>query len=316
MEKKAAILVTGSGGMVGKALVKKLKEEGYDNLLLPGSKELDLKNQQQVEEYFSRNQIEYVFHLAAKVGGIAANIAAPGEYLYDNLLIAANVLEAAHRYNVKKLLYLGSSCIYPRECKQPMKEEYLLTGRLEPTNEGYALGKIAGLKLCEYYNKQYGTNFIALMPCNLYGENDHFDSERSHVVAALISKFEKACAEGLTEVEIWGDGSARREFLHIDDAASAMVYFMDKHDDANTLGPFVNIGLGKDVSIRELAYLIQEIVGFKGRIVFDASKPNGMPQKLLDVSRANSLGWRAQLSLEQGLRKTHGWYKENGKNSN
>jgi len=311
MEKGKKILVTGSNGMVGKSLVKRLREEGENNLLLPSSKELDLRNQKDVENYFEMNKPEYVFHLAAKVGGIAANMAAPAEFLYDNLAMETNVIESARKNSVKKLLFLGSSCIYPRECEQPMKEESLLTGKLEPTNEGYALAKICGLKLCEYYNKQYGTDFINLMPPNIYGPNDHFGSESSHVVSAQITKFNDAKIQGKEVVELWGTGSAKREFLFVEDAADAMVYFMNNYS-AKEIGPFINIGSGEEISIKDLAYLVKEIIGYSRELKFNQNpKMDGMPRKLLDNSKAANLGWKAKISLKNGLEKTIEWYLKN-----
>jgi GDP-L-fucose synthase len=310
--KNKKILVTGANGMVGKSLIKKLREDRYNNLLLPSSKELDLKNQKNVEEYFKINNPEYIFHLASKVGGIAANMASPAEFLYENIMIESNVIESSRKNDVKKLLFLGSSCIYPRDCPQPMKEEYLLTGKLEPTNEGYAIAKICGLKLCENYNKQYGTNFINLMPPNMYGLNDHFEPEKSHVISSLITKFDDAKNNKAESVEIWGTGNARREFLFVEDATDAMVYFM-KNYSAKEMGSFVNIGSGKDVSIKGLAYLIKEITEYKGSIKFDPTKPDGMPKKLLDSSKAASLGWEAKTNLREGLKKTIEWYLQTKK---
>lgn len=310
--KDKKILITGGNGMVGKALIKKLKEEGCDNFLLPPYKELDLRNQKEVENYFNINKPNYVFHLAAKVGGIAANINAPAEFLYDNLAMETNVIESAKRNSVEKLLFLGSSCIYPRDCPQPMKEEYLLTGKLEPTNEGYALAKICGLKMCEYYNKQYGTNFINLMPPNMYGLNDHFELEKSHVISSLITKFDDAKNNQAESVEIWGTGISRREFLFVEDAADAMVYFM-KNYSAKDIGPFVNIGSGEDISIKDLAYLVKDIMNYNGEIKFNANKPDGMPKKLLDSSKAASFGWKAKTSLKEGLEKTIDWYLQTKK---
>ena len=309
MNKKSKILITGSSGMVGRTIVERLHKEGFSNLLLPRSKDLDLKSQSDVDDYFLKNSIDYVFHLAAKVGGIAANIASPADFLYENLLMQSNVIQAAHKNKIKKMLFLGSSCIYPRECPQPMLEEYLLTGKLEPTNEGYALAKISGLKLCEYFNKQYNDNFICLMPCNLYGPYDHFESENSHVMSALISRFNKAKKEKLPYVEIWGTGSARREFLYTEDIADAMFFFMEKYE-SKDMPPFVNIGTGNDISIKELAYLIKTLIGFDGEIRFDTSKPDGMPKKLLDVSKANSLGWKHNKTIEDGIKNTINWYLE------
>ena len=308
--KDKKILITGSNGMVGKSLVKMLKKEGYKKLFLPNSKELDLRNQKNVENYFKINKPSYIFHLAAKVGGIAANMNAPAEFLYDNLAMEINVIESARRNFVEKLLFLGSSCIYPRDCPQPMKEEHLLTGKLEPTNEGYALAKISGLKMCEYYNKQYGTNFINLMPPNIYGINDHFESEKSHVISALITKLNDAKNKQSESIEVWGTGISRREFLYVEDAADAMVYFM-KNYSAKDIGPFINIGSGEDISIKELAFLIKDIMGYSGELKFGVSKPDGMPKKLLDSSKAEGLGWKAKTSLNEGLKKTIEWYLKN-----
>lgn len=295
--------------MVGRCLVKKLKSLGYTNLLTPISKNLDLRDQKQVEEYFNKNKIDYVFHLAARVGGIAANIGFPAEFLYENLMIESNVIEGARKHKVKKLLFLGSSCIYPKNCIQPMKEEYLLSGRLEPTNEGYALAKIVGLKLCEYYNKQYDTNFVSLMPPNLYGPFDHFESENSHVISALISKIHKAKLNNEPFIEVWGTGRARREFLFVEDIVEAMIYFM-KESDPKKLGPFINVGYGTDISIKELVLLIKEIVDYKGEIKFETTKPDGMLRKLLDISKAKRLGWKAKVDLKKGLKRTYEWYKK------
>ena len=255
MNKKSKILVTGAGGMVGKTLVNELKIKGFLNLLTPNSKELNLKNKDEVEPYFMKHEPEYVFHLAAKVGGIKANMNYPAEFLYENLFIQSNVIEASRKFKVKKLLFLGSSCIYPKDSSQPMNEELLLSNKLEPTNEAYAIAKIAGLKMCEYYNKQYGTNFISLMPCNLYGYNDHFEPENSHVISALILKFHEAKLENKDFVEVWGSGNPRRELLFVEDVADAMIYFMLNYD-AKDLMPFINIGYGEDISIKELAFMI------------------------------------------------------------
>jgi GDP-L-fucose synthase len=307
MNKNSTILITGGGGMVGSALIARLKKNKFNNLLTPTSKELDLTSQKKVFDYFSKNQIDYVFHLAAKVGGIAANIESPADFLYENIIMESNVIHAAYKNNIKKLVFLGSSCIYPKECKQPMKEDSLLTGKLEPTNEGYALAKIAGLKLCEYYNKQYKTNYIALMPCNLYGENDHFELKKSHVISALIYKFTKAKKENSPFVEIWGTGKAQREFLYIDDLVDALYFFMKKYD-AKDLPNFVNIGSGVDISIKELAILIKKITKYSGDIHFDKSKPDGMLRKLLDTTEAEKLGWKHKTSIEAGLKKTIKWY--------
>lgn len=307
MNKDSRILITGGTGMVGSAVVESLKNEGFTHLKVLNSKEVDLTNQDVVMKFFLKEQFEYVIHLAAKVGGIQSNINYPVEYLYDNLMISLNVIRASKETGVKKLLNLGSSCIYPKETAQPMKEEQLLTGKLEPTNEGYALAKISALKLCEYYNKEYETNFINLMPCNLYGPKDKFDSVESHVVPALISKFHRAKLNNELEVSVWGGGNARREFLYVYDLADAIVYFM-KNVDAKDIGSFVNIGFGEDVSIKELVVLVKEITSYDGKVVFDVLKPEGMMKKLLDTSKAKELGWEAKISLKDGLRKSYEWY--------
>jgi len=307
MEKGAKIYVAGHRGLVGSAIMKKLKKEGYNNLVYRTSSELDLRRQEKVEEFFEEEKPEYVILAAAKVGGIQANDTYSAEFLYDNLMIESNVIEAAYKNNVNKLLFLGSSCIYPKFAEQPMKEDYLLSGKLESTNEGYAVAKITGIKLCEHYNKQYDTNFISAMPTNLYGPNDNFDLETSHVLPALIRKFHEAKANNEDEVVIWGTGKPRREFLHVDDLADSLLYLMNNYDGDQ----FVNVGVGKDISILELAELIKDIVGFKGEIVNDLSKPDGTPRKLLDVSRLNDLGWETQISLKEGIKDTYQWFKEN-----
>ena len=312
MNKKSKILVTGAGGMVGKTLVNELKIKGFLNLLTPNSKELNLKNKEEVEHYFMKHEPEYVFHLAAKVGGIKANMNYPAEFLYENLFIQSNVIEASRKFKVKKLLFLGSSCIYPKDSPQPMSEDLLLSNKLEPTNEAYAIAKIAGLKMCEYYNKQYGTNFISLMPCNLYGYNDHFEPENSHVISALILKFHEAKLENKNFVDVWGSGNPRRELLFVDDVADAMIYFMLNYD-AKDLMPFINIGYGEDISIKELAFMIKEIIEYEGEVKFDISKPDGMLKKLLDVNKAKNLGWESKTELREGLKKTYEWFKENEK---
>ena len=307
MDKNSKIFVTGSGGMVGRTLVSMLQQEGYINLLLTKSDDLDLRNQIKVDEFFSREKPDYIIHLAARVGGIVANMTNPIEFLMDNMRIGMNVINTSFKYNVKKLLNLGSSCIYPRDCRQPMKEEYLLSGKLEPTNEGYALAKIAALKLCEYYFTQHGCNFISLMPPNLYGINDHFDEKNSHVLSALISRFHKAKIDHLEEVVVWGTGSPRREFLYDEDLSKAIIYFM-KNYDAKDLQPFINVGSGEDISIRDLAFLIRDLTNYQGKVVFDVTKPDGMPKKLLDNSRANTLGWKAKTSIGEGIKKTIEFY--------
>jgi GDP-L-fucose synthase len=287
--------------------MRKLKKEGYNNLFYRTSSELDLRRQEKVEEFFKEEKPEYVILAAAKVGGIQANDKYSAEFLYDNLMIESNVIEAAYQNNVKKLLFLGSSCIYPKFADQPMKEDYLLTGKLESTNEGYAIAKITGIKLCEHYNRQYGTNFISAMPTNLYGPNDNFDLETSHVLPALIRKFHEAKVNDEDEVVIWGTGKPKREFLHVDDLADALLFLMNNYNGDQ----FVNVGVGKDISILELAQLIKDVVGFEGEIVNDLSKPDGTPRKLLDVSKLNYLGWEAQITLEEGIRDTYQWFKEN-----
>lgn len=307
MEKDARIYIAGHRGLVGSAILRRLNQSGYENLITRTSRELDLRNQAEVDRFFARKQPEYVFLAAAKVGGILANSNYPAEFIYDNLLIQINVIHSAYKYGVKKLLFLGSSCIYPRECPQPMKEEYLLDGKLEPTNEPYAVAKIAGIKMCQAYNRQYGTNFISVMPTNIYGPNDNFDLESSHVLPALIRKFHEARLEQREEVVVWGSGRPRREFLFVDDLADACVFLMDNYND----NEIINIGTGKDITILELAGIVREVVGFQGRIVFDPSMPDGTPRKLLDVSRLKALGWEARTSLRDGIEKTYKWFKEN-----
>ncbi|MGN0506376.1 MAG: GDP-L-fucose synthase family protein [Lachnospiraceae bacterium] len=307
MEKNAKIYVAGHRGMVGSAIVRELERQGYTNIITRTHKELDLCRQERVEAFFAEEKPEYVFLAAAKVGGIMANIASPATFLYDNLMIQNNIMECARKYSVKKLLFLGSSCIYPREAPQPMKEEFLLDGKVEPTNEGYAIAKIAGMKLCEMYNRQYGTDYISVMPCNLYGIGDNFDSQKSHVVPALIRKFHEAKENGAAEVVVWGTGQARREFLFTDDLVDACMFLMNSYSGND----FFNIGSGTDVTIRELAEIIKNVVGFEGNIVFDASKPDGMPQKLLDVTKLKNAGWEYKTKLREGLEITYRWYLDN-----
>ena len=309
MNKLDKIYVAGHRGLVGSAIVRKLKSAGYTNLIMRTSKELDLRNQQAVNDFFEKEKPDYVFLAAARVGGILANSTYKADFIYDNIMIAANVIHAAWRHGVKKLLNLGSSCIYPKFAPQPMKEEYLLTGLLEPTNEPYAIAKISAIKLCRYFNEQYGTNFISVMPTNLYGPNDNFNLETSHVLPALIRKIHEAKING-GPVTLWGDGSPKREFLYSDDLAEAVVFLMEKYS-YKDIGEFVNIGTGIDLTIKELASLIARVVGYQGDFVWDTSKPNGTPQKLLDVSRINALGWKAKTSLEEGLKKTYKWFLEN-----
>lgn len=304
MHKDAKVYVAGHNGMLGSAIVRALVKDGYTNIVFRRSFELDLKNQSAVNIFFKTEKPEYVFLVAAKVGGIGANIKHPAAFLYDNLMINTNVIEAAYKSNVKKLLFLGSSCIYPRLSNQPMKEEYLLDGKLEPTNEGYALSKIAGIKLCEFYNKQYGTNFISAMPPNLYGENDNFDPVHSHVIGALLRKFYLAKQNNEKSVVIWGTGSARREFMYVDDAADACLFLMKNYID----NEHINIGTGEDVQIIELAKIIKQITGFDGAILNDTTKSDGMPKKLMDSSKIARLGWRHSIELKEGLIKTYNWY--------
>ena len=307
MLKSAKIYVAGSNGMVGSAIVRTLEAKGYSNIVVKSSKELDLKNQQAVHDFFNQEQPEYVFLAAAKVGGIHANNTYPATFIYDNIMIQSNVIQAAYEFNVKKLLFLGSSCIYPKFAPQPIKEEYLLTGSLEPTNEAYAIAKIAGLKMCQFYKQQYGCNFISAMPTNLFGVNDNFNLENSHVLPALLRKFIEAKQNNKQEVTIWGSGTPMREFLFVDDLAEACLFLMESYNGVET----VNIGTGEDVSIKELAETIMKIVGFEGNLIFDASKPDGAPRKLLNVSKINTLGWKHQTNLEEGIQKTLNWIQKN-----
>ena len=304
------IYIAGYRGLVGSALKRKLEESGYTNLIYRTSKELDLRNQQAVEEFFLAEKPEFVFLAAAKVGGIYANNTYPAEFIYNNLAIQTNVIHTSYRYGVKKLLFLGSSCIYPKYTPQPMKEEYLLTGELEPTNEPYAIAKIAGIKMCQAYNRQYGTNFISVMPTNLYGPYDNFDSDNSHVLPALIRKFHDAKTENKHEVEIWGTGQPKREFLYVDDLADACIFLMNNYD-YKDIGAFVNIGTGEDLTIRQLAEMIKTIIGFEGKLKFNPELPDGTPRKLLDVSKLHSLGWHAKTALRDGIRKTYEWFSKN-----
>ncbi len=304
MKKDSKIYIAGHRGLVGSAILRRLQSEGYNNLVYRTQKEMNLCNQSEVESFFKSAVPEYVFLAAAKVGGIWANSTYPAEFIYSNLVIQVNVIHNAYLYGAKKLLFLGSSCIYPKFCPQPMKEEYLLTAPLEPTNEPYAIAKIAGIKMCQAYNRQYGTNFISVMPTNLYGHGDNFDLETSHVLPALIRKFHEAKVSGKEKIEIWGTGTPKREFLFVDDLADACVFLMTRHDGSD----IINIGTGEDISIKELAYIIKEIVGYNGEITFDISKPDGTPRKLLDVSRINRLGWKARIGLREGIEETYKWY--------
>ncbi len=305
MERESKIYVAGHNGLVGSALCRQLTTEGYTNLIVRDRIDLDLCNQVAVEAFFKETKPEYVFLAAAVVGGIHANDSQPVEFLRDNLLIQTNIIDAAYKNGVEKLAFLGSTCIYPRDCPQPIKEEYLLSGQLEETNQWYAIAKIAGIKLCQAYRKQYGFNAISLMPTNLYGPGDHFDLMNSHVLPALIRKFHEGKINNTDVVEIWGSGKPFREFLYIDDMAEACCYLMQRYDDES----IINIGTGEDISIKALAELIKDIVGYEGDLAFDASKPDGTPKKLIDVTKINKLGWNSQTSLKQGIEKTYAWYR-------
>jgi len=309
MNEGSKIYVAGHTGLVGSAMVRELNRMGYENIVVRDLAELDLTDQAAVDKFFEREKPDYVFLCAAKVGGILANSTYPAEFLYINLMIASHVIHASYKHGVKKLLNLGSSCIYPRLAPQPLKEEALLTGPLEPTNEPYAIAKIAAIKLCRYYNEQYGTRFISVMPTNLYGPNDNFDLETSHVLPALIRRFHEAQEQGSPRVTLWGTGSPRREFLHADDLAGACVFLMEECE-PKQIGEFINIGSGKDLTIRELAKVVRDVVGYTGAISWDDSKPDGTPQKLLDVSRMNALGWKAKIGLREGIRRTYEWYRK------
>ena len=309
MNRNSKIYVAGHRGLVGSAIVRKLKDKGYENIVIRTREELDLTNQAAVGSFFGDEKPEYVFLAAARVGGIGANNTYPADFIMENELIQCNVIGSAHKYKIKKMLFLGSSCIYPRNCPQPIKEEYLLTGPLEATNEAYALAKISGLKMCEYYNRQYGTNYISVMPTNLYGTHDNFDLADSHVFPALLRKIHEAKAERKPFVEIWGTGKPLREFMHVDDMADACVYLMETYDGDK----FVNIGTGREISIRELAVLIKQVVGYAGELKFDTSKPDGTFRKLLDVSRLEALGWKHKIELEDGIKSTYDWYIKNNR---
>lgn len=307
MEREDKIYIAGHKGMVGSAIHRKLLGHGFHNFVLKSHKELDLTDQRAVEAFFAGERPDYVFLAAARVGGIAANIAAPVEFLLENLQIQCNVISSAYKYGVKKLMFLGSSCIYPKDAPQPLKEEYLMTGLLEPTNEGYAVAKITGLKLCEYYRKQYGADFISVMPCNLYGYYDNFDPEKSHIVPGLIRRFHEAKVLGRGSVAIWGSGRSYRELLFADEMADACVYLMEKYSGDG----FVNIGYGKDYTVMEIAEAIRRTVGYEGEIITDPDRPEGMQRKVLDTSKLKALGWTPRYSLEEGLRMTYEWYVAN-----
>lgn len=309
MDKQSKIYVAGHRGMVGSAIVRNLEDKGYTNIIGKTSKELNLMRQDEVERFFEVEKPDYVFLAAAKVGGIHANNTYPAEFIYNNLMIESNIIHSAYKTGVKKLLFLGSSCIYPKMAPQPIKEEYLLTGSLEPTNEAYAIAKIAGIELCKFYRRQYGCDFISAMPTNLYGINDNFDLETSHVMPALIRKFHEAKINGDKEVVMWGTGKPKREFLYVDDLADACVHLMNNYSDET----HVNVGTGEDVEIRELAQIIKEVVGYEGEMVNDLSKPDGTPRKLLDVSLLESTGWKYSTKLKDGITKVYDWYLDSEK---
>ena len=310
MDSKGKIYVAGHRGLVGSAITRRLQSGGYSNLLLRTHADLDLLDQRAVDEFFARERPEYVFLAAAKVGGIYANNTYRADFIYQNLMIEANIIQASRRHGVKKLMFLGSSCIYPKHAPQPMKEEHLLTGLLEPTNEPYAIAKIAGIKMCDAYNRQYGTNFMSAMPTNLYGPGDNYDLKNSHVLPALIRKMHEAKIQGSREVTVWGSGTPRREFLYSDDLADASVFLMERYN-ASDIGEFVNIGVGEEVTIRQAAELIADVVGFRGELEFDRSKPDGSPRKLLDVSRLQALGWKARTGFREGIAMAYADYLQN-----
>ena len=303
MEKKSKIYVAGHRGLVGSAIVRRLQDEGFTNIVCRTHKEIDLMRQEAVERFFEEEKPEYVFLAAAKVGGILGNSTYPAEFIYNNLAIQNNIIQASYTNKVRKLLFLGSSCIYPKHCPQPMKEEHILSGYLEPTNEPYAIAKIAGIKMCQSYNRQYGTDYISVMPTNLYGPNDNFDLETSHVLPALIRKFHEAREAGRPEVEIWGTGTPRRELLHVADLADACLFLMKNYDESE----IINIGTGKDMTIKDLAETVARVTDFEGDLRFDTSRPDGTPVKCLDVSRINDLGWHAKIGIEEGIKETYAW---------
>lgn len=307
MNLDAKIYVAGHRGLVGSAIVRNLEAKGYKNIIYRTHKELDLTNQEAVRTFFEEEKPEYVFLAAAKVGGIHANNTYPADFIYDNLMIQNNVIKAAHDFKVKKLLFLGSTCIYPKMAPQPIKEEYLLTGSLEETNEAYAVAKIAGLEMCKFFKRQYGDNFISCMPTNLYGPNDNFDLKNSHVLPALIRKFHEAKVNNSEAVEVWGTGTPLREFLYVDDMADACVFLMENYDGEQ----HVNIGTGEEVSIRELAETVKEVVGFDGELVFNTEMPDGTPRKLTTVDKLHGLGWKHKVSLDKGIRLAYSWFLEN-----
>ncbi|MFD0047940.1 GDP-L-fucose synthase family protein [Actinomycetes bacterium NPDC127524] len=307
MKKDSKIYIAGHRGLVGSSILRALESQGYNNLIYKTSTELDLRDKKEVDNFFENYKPEFVFLAAAKVGGIVANNEYPADFIRDNLLIQTCMIDAAFRNNVEKLLFLGSTCIYPKLAPQPLKEEYLLTGELEPTNEAYAIAKIAGIKMCESYNRQYGTKYISAMPTNLFGPNDNFDLHTSHVLPALLRKFHEAKENNSPFVEMWGTGTPKREFLYSDDLADACVFLMNNYEGSE----IVNIGVGEDISIKELGEKVKKVVGFEGEIQFDTSKPDGTPRKLVDVTKLNALGWKAKISLEDGLTKAYQWFLEN-----
>lgn len=307
MNKDSKIFIAGHRGLVGSSIVRTLEERGFTNLILKTRQELDLLDQHAVAAFFEQEKPEYVFLAAAKVGGIMANKTHPAEFIYDNLVIQTNIIQSAHIHKVKKLLFLGSSCIYPKLCPQPIKEEYLLTGELEPSNKAYALAKIAGIFMCQSYNEQYGTNFISLMPTNLYGPNDNFDLAGAHVLPAMIRKFHEAKLKNEPSITMWGTGSAKREFLHVDDLAEASLFLMENYNDS----AIINVGTGEDVSIKELAKKTKSMIGYEGEIIWDTTKPDGTPRKLLDVSKLHTLGWEHSTPLDLGIMSTYEWFKKN-----
>lgn len=311
MNSDSKIYVAGHRGLVGSAIVRRLRAGGYTNILQRTHAELDLIDQRAVSEFMEKERPDYVFIAAAKVGGIYANNTYPAEFIYQNVMIESNIIDASYRQGVKKLMFLGSSCIYPKHAPQPMKEEYLLTGALEPTNEPYSIAKITGIKMCASYNRQYGTNFISVMPTNLYGPGDNYDPQNSHALPALIRRMHEAKTQNAKEAVVWGSGTPKREFLYSDDMADACVFLMEKCN-ASDIGEFVNIGAGKEISIRELAELIAEITGFRGNLVFDTSKPDGTPRKMLDVSRLRALGWQAKTGFREGIARAYADFLQSG----
>ncbi len=307
MQKKSKIYVAGHNGLVGSALVRALKSKGYTNIITRSHAECDLRKSYAVNDLFDKEKPEYVFLAAARVGGILENSTYPADFIRDNLIIQTNIITASHKYEVKKLLFLGSSCIYPKLAKQPIKESYFMTGPLEKTNEAYAIAKIAGITMCQSYNKQYGTDYVSVMPTNLYGPHDNFDLTSSHVLPALLRKFYEAKKNNSSEVVVWGSGTPKREFLFVDDMADACIYIMNKYSGSD----IVNIGTGKDVSIKQLALLIKKITGYKGKIAWDKTKPDGTPRKLLDVKKLHKLGWKHSVEIEKGITKTYQWFVKN-----